>query len=455
MLAACPHWTRALLVVLLDPEQMADLSPKIKQRLLCVSHCTSVPLDTWRTFPLAFSFTVFPNLRSPKLRHSHFHPPASQYLSLRRLQLDHCVVRPLSSTSRSLALCAIQDTLQSFPNLEMLSLTCCLSAKYPDDVSGVLPAPRLMKTVRLPRLRHLELSDAWDHISRFLSHLVFPPTAALALGPFRTQEPTLQLFAGVDLSLKPHATTLHLELGSWGPMQSACWELRGAGVRPLRVAATPPYTSPRTISRFTRDLAADLAPGRGPTTFTLLGMGSDELRGYWDALPASVCPVLEVLALNWSLPRDPDGANGEHWRVLRDRDAFDSDGGHLELEDAPVFWLLRSLRRLCDALRACLSARAGRSSPQVQVRRAEITLCPCLVDRDADGKEVVLQGWQVALAGERIREKLGNLVGDIAVVGGRSWMLTAKLSAALLRRSENPGITRPCATNFESSSDRP
>ncbi|PIL27007.1 hypothetical protein GSI_10146 [Ganoderma sinense ZZ0214-1] len=392
--------------LLLDPEEMAH--NKIGQELLCVSHHpTNMDVNMWRTSPLTFSFTLFLNLCSLQLQHTYFDSPAAPYLSLCHLKLDHCTVRPSSSTGRVPTLCAIHDTLDLFPNLETLSLTCCLSEKNPGTVSGMLPVPGVTKTIHLPRLRHLELEDVCGHIPRFLSHVAFPPTAALALCPLRTHDPTVQLFTGVDLSPAPHAA-LHLEIrGVFGRIYHACYETRGNGVRSVRVTLDDASLDSRTIAHFARELVAVLAPARGLTSLTTVGLPNVQLRSYWDDLRAAfVCPVLDVLALDWRPPVGADlGPQGD-WGVLRDRD----DSRHL---GDGAFGILPSLQELCDVLRACLGARTGGRSP---LHRLEVTVRPCSVDRDKEWEEVVLEGWQIALAEDWIRDKLSDLVEDVVAV---------------------------------------
>nr|VWO99060.1 Cytochrome P450 monooxygenase CYP52X1 [Ganoderma boninense] len=354
--------------LLLDREQVAH--PKL-QRLLCVSHPPCVELDMWCTSPLTFSFTLFTKLRSLQLQHTHFHAPVVPYLSLCHLRLDHCAVRPSPTSPHVHALCAIHNTLEFFPSLETLSLTCCLPDKDPADVNDALPAPDLSKSVHLPRLRHLELTDLCDHMHRFLSHLVFPPTTALALQPTTTlalqpefDEPAT-LIAGLGDPVPALHAELHLEIqaSSDSCEESVHWETHGGGVRPVHVQLPSLTTSPAIIVHFTRELVAALAPARGVTTVT--AVGAVNIYRYWDELWPEVgpqlrrlvcaeqdpkelvsqlererfdigllgavdagtfaCPVLEVLALEWHLPPRLDyGLDGD-WRVLRDRD----DGRYL------------------------------------------------------------------------------------------------------------------------------
>ncbi|PIL27028.1 hypothetical protein GSI_10167 [Ganoderma sinense ZZ0214-1] len=258
---------------------------------------------------------------------------------------------------------------------------------------------------------------------------------------------TIPLFSGLEPSPTPHAE-LHVEFVNTNGGTVVHWETRGDNVRPVRVTVADGSASCADIvSNLTRALVAALAPARGLTTFTV-GQWHTQIERYWDDLwpvlgarlrrlqileytrlgefvqqlqlprpvrtegtgiPTCVCPVLEVLALKWVLPPRLDyGLDGD-WRVLRDRD----DGRHLGHR---AVGLLPSLREFCDMLRACLSTRAaGGCSP---LRRIEVTVYPRWVDRDAVGDHVVLQGWQIALVGERMRDKLGDLVADIAVTGG-------------------------------------
>ncbi|KAM5537561.1 hypothetical protein V8D89_008774 [Ganoderma adspersum] len=407
--------------------------PRVKQRLYCVTHRPFLHSEWRRTSALTFDFSPFPNVRSLELQHTYFHTPTALCLSLCHLKLDHCAARPSFTAGDVPAMCAVHNTLESFPNLETLSLTCCLSEEGPVIPGEILSVPGLTKTVHLTRLRHLELKDLSAHISHFASHLVFPSTTSIVLEPSYVGD-----LAGISTTL-----SLHLVFqGRYDESEKFVrWETHGAGVPPVRVTLVGATSNVPTISRFTRALVAALAPARGLTALTVVGWGPSSVRRYWDDLwpalgqglrclayeadpgetdtqeliwqrerektglgGAFACPVLETLALEWHLPTRLDyGPDGE-WRVLRERD----DGRYLGHR---AVGLLPSFREFCDTIRVCLSARAAWCSP---LRELSVTMFPSRFD----AKGVVLQGWQITLVEERMHDRLGDLVENIAVVGG-------------------------------------
>ena len=435
------------------------LYDRIEQRMPCLVH---LPISGIPRFPkptLIFRFSLYPNIQSLDLQHTYFFLPVILYPSLRHLRLDHCAGRPSSSTDGfGPRLRDVRNALQYFPNLETLSLTCSLSGEDPHAPARSLPLSPLAKTVHLSRLRHLELKDVPDCIHQLLSHLAFPSSTSLALEPtyagdfFSALSTAIPLSPGFDHSPAPHADSeLSLHLVFRGPhderLKFARWETRGgAGVRPVRVTLLNTPSSVRTIARYTREFAAALAPGLQLTHLTAAGWGASSIYRYWDDLVPALsgseaglrrlayaadwtetqelvwqlekrrrgdrfaCPALEELALQWHLPARLDfSQEGEDWEALRGRD----EGGPWRLhqdEVEPV--LARSLRTFCDAVRACLEARAGLPGRCAPLRRLEVMPCPSRFD----GAGVVLDAWQMALVEERLRDKLSDLVEDIAVV---------------------------------------
>ena len=243
----------------------------------------------------------------------------------------------------------------------------------------------------------------------------------------------------------------------------ARWETHtgaGPGVRPVRVMLPRATSSAPTIVRYSRELVAALAPpsqaahvpapaarGLRLTTLTAVGSGAATVYRYWDnVLPALselglrrlvcevdwtetkellwqlekrravdglgfACPALEELAVQWHLPARLDfSVGGGDWEELRGRDQGRPRGLY---QDDPG--LAGSLRTFCDTVRACLKTRAEGCG---RLRRLEVMPCPWSFDQAAG---VVLQGWQTALVEERLRDKLGDFVGDIVVVGGLQW----------------------------------
>lgn len=444
--------------------------PRAKQRLHCITHYPFSLDELWHTSALTFDFSPFPNIRSLELEHTYFHTPTVRYLSLRHLKLDHCAVGPSSTAYDVPAMCAVHKALESFPNLETLSLTCCLSEEHPIIPGYILPVPPLTNAVHLPRLRHLELKDLSAHLSQLISHVIFPATTALALSPsYIGDHPWISTAVPLLPGFDPFGPSPHAELSlrlvfqaphddSDDPEEFVRWETHGgAGVRPVRVTLLGATFDVPTIARFIRALVAVLAPARGLTALTVVGPGASSVCGYWDALwpalgqglrhlafeaddesesdthdlicqlerektglgGAFACPVLETLALEWHLPPPVpgldhcDGPDGDHdcddWAVMRERDDG-RDLGHRAVG------LLPSFREFCDALRTCLSARAAWCSP---LRELSVTALPQRrFDAKSHGVPEVLQRWQIALVEERMCERLGDLVEKIAVIGG-------------------------------------
>ncbi|PIL26990.1 hypothetical protein GSI_10129 [Ganoderma sinense ZZ0214-1] len=230
------------------------------------------------------NLTDHPNIQTLRLEDVHLHAPVAPYASLRHLKLTQCGIMPppAAGSVSALRLCAVHNTLGHFPNLETLSLVHSLSEGALHD-PPLRELPKLTKTVRLPRLRHLELIDIPAYIPLLLSHLVFPVSTALVLEPASTarhfspdETIAVPLFPGINPSPSPSAElTLSLFRVHRGAHTEhvACWETRGAGVR--RVCVTLASYGPlhRTLlARFTRELVAALTPAptaSGVTELTL------------------------------------------------------------------------------------------------------------------------------------------------------------------------------------------
>ena len=294
-----------------DPEEMT-LS-RLKEEILYRSHHCWGPFgnytvfrnERWRTSALTVSFSLFPNLRSLELRKTYIRAPISLYLPLSHLKLDQCAIRLSSSGSLVSPLVAVHTALKSFPNLETLSLIRCLSPPgNPGAVGGVSVVPDLKEIVHLPRLHLLEVEDTPAYIPPFLSHLVFPATAALVLEPAYaysgSQGPAVvPLFPRINPSPSPDTQlTLSLHTPAADGRTLAHWETHGEHVRPVRVTLPHAAFTSALITTFTRELADVLAPRRGATTLVVLGIHrytESTPKQHWEELTRTL-PELRCLA---------------------------------------------------------------------------------------------------------------------------------------------------------------
>ncbi|KAM5543964.1 hypothetical protein V8D89_002581 [Ganoderma adspersum] len=429
-----------------------DMSPILEQhmprltRLIILRCCGYTQAST-----LNLNFSHYPNIQSLELERTHFCTPLAPYPSLCHLKLKHCTIRP-SPTARSVpALCAVHDALDSFPNLETLSMACSLSD---DDPYGHVRAlPELTKAVHLPHLRHLEMADISAYIPHFLSHLVFPATTSLALEPayrrdFCHRPTTVPLFPGLNPFPAPNAElSLHLDFReSCNDGSPARWETHGDGVRPIRVTLPGAAFHPTIVCRFTRELAEALAPAPALGVTSLTVEYTCFSRSYWERLllelpglrraacgttlttkhlagtlgkrlPAVAagdhggefpCARLEDLVLAWSLPHDIDLGRGEeelvsslqHWQGGHHKSDADSESTGSQLA--------ASLSEFCDTLKSCLTARAGHCEP---IQRLSVSLrCEC-----HRCKSSISERWQAALVEQWLRHALGHLVESVVV----------------------------------------
>ena len=423
--------------------------------------------EEWRTSAVAFSFPLFPNLQSLELQQTYIRTPIAPYLALSHLKLDQCAIRPLSSHGPVAALIAVHAALESFPNLEVLSLIRCLSPPYyPDGLEEVSPVPDLKETMNLPRLCHLELVDTPAYIPPFLSHLVFPTTTSLVLEPTYAHDGSqgpavVPLFPRINPSPSPSADaelTLSLHFPAADGRSLACWETRGSRMRPVRVTLPHAAFTSALVARFTRELAGALAPRRGVAALAVHGrfrhreVQSDPVE-YWDevmrALPdlrhlacetvwstraivaalgrredggGFSCARLGEVVLGWSLTHGIDlGHGGGQWRALQRQDDGSPRDDRISAsaerqpsrELSPESQLAKELYDFCDTVRPCLAARAGHCEPigkLVVSFHCDYFRCKC--------RDTVLEGWQAALIEQRLRDALGDLVGEV-VVGGR------------------------------------
>ncbi|KAI1792307.1 hypothetical protein LXA43DRAFT_1133881 [Ganoderma leucocontextum] len=418
----------------------------LEQHIPRLTHLAILHSSWCYTSTLTLSFPLYPNIQALELQRTGLYTPVVPSISLCHLKLAQCAIRPYPSPDgrRVSALCAVHDALELFPNLETLAMTCSLSD---DDRNGLIhPVPVLKKTVHLPRLRRLEIKDIPAYIPCFLSHLVFPSTTALVLEPAYnldlSQGPTaVPLFPGIVPLPAPHAELgLHLDFRGAPNEVLARWETRGDGVRPVRITLLGAAHNVTVVARFTRELVDALAPApgappaRGQGLTSLTAEGACGSWNYWDVLlPAVpglrrltydtwwtemqelvgvlgkrmasdgdgfVCAGLEHLGLVWHMPPGVDVGSEEEWEPLRQhRD----DDGRDESE------LAASLRAFCDTLGACLVERAERCG---RLQKLSVALHQWQLN----GEGIVLQGWQMALAEQRLRDRLGDLVGAIAVV---------------------------------------
>ena len=423
--------------------------------------------EEWRTAALTFSFSLFPNLRSLELRKTYIRPSITAYPSLSHLKLDQCAIRPTSSGGQVVPpLIAVHAALESFPNLEVLSLIRCLSPPYnPDRVEEVSPVPDLKETVHLPRLCHLELVDTPAYIPPFLSHLVFPTTTSLVLEPTYahdgSQGPAVApLFPRINPSSSPSLSpsaelTLSLHFPAADGRSLARWETRGERTRPVRVTLPHAAFTSALVARYTRDLVDVLAPRRGVAALAVHGrfrhreVQSDPVE-YWEELARALpglrhlaceavwttraivavlgkreswggfsCARLGEVVLGWSLTHGIDLGHGDgQWRALQRKDDGSPRDDRIsepakELALAPECQLAEQLSDFCDTVRPCLSARAGhceRIGKLMVSFHCDYFRCKC--------RDGVLEVWQAALIEQRLRDSLGDLVGDV-VVGGR------------------------------------
>ncbi|KAM5530240.1 hypothetical protein V8D89_016092 [Ganoderma adspersum] len=416
-------------------------------------------LDDWVTWdePLTLYFHQYPDIRSLRLDITLFYSSVVPCASLLHLKLTHCVIRTQDTKSYIPSLRALHDALELFPNLETLSLTYSLSEGHP---SG--NPPELTKNVHLPRLRRVEIEDIPVYIPRFLSHLAFPSTTILILQPayqLATERPvTAPVFPGINPTSPTPANaglSLYLDFSTSVPPQHhskgiARWETRGGGPHPVRVTLPGAAHALATIAHFTRELVRTLAPApsRGVTVLTVGGTWAQRdagelhlsAREYWTAFLPNLaglrrlvcttdratrdlvdvlgrplprrggaleftfpCPGLADLALVWDL-RGADGPCLEPF-VEGGR----CDEGTREHAGRLSRKVVAALVALCGTLGACLAARAGRCE---RIRRLSVALGG-VCGESTDG-----QGWEGALklVEKQLREGLGPLVGEVAVV---------------------------------------
>ncbi|PIL27004.1 hypothetical protein GSI_10143 [Ganoderma sinense ZZ0214-1] len=417
---------------------------------------------------LNIDFSRHRNVRVLELERTYIFTPISPYASLSHLKLQYCVIRPAPTSDDVRTLYAVHNALEFFPNLETLSITHCLADDDPSGLSG--PPPEPTKTIELPRLRLLELHDIPTYMIPFLSRLAFPPTTALVLEPAYRRDrylgaPPVPLFPGINPAPtpSPHAS-LSLHLDFTNPHAShAFWKTHcdpnpsdsdGTGatiavpVRPVRVVLPNAAGYGLLVAQFSRELAGAL----GPLT-TLTARGASGAWAYWGCvLPAlprlrslaydagreetkevvdllgtrTVCPELVRLGLVWHVPPRVEVGEPGVWRALsvlgRGGEDGDSDrfgggdaglpmgrgrgrGGRDEEED-----VARSLGRFCDALRASLVERASGTCERIR----EVVVAPR--QWRYDGTQAAFEEWQMALAEQRLRERLGDLVEDITIV---------------------------------------
>ncbi|KAM5543974.1 hypothetical protein V8D89_002591 [Ganoderma adspersum] len=426
----------------------------LEQRMPLLTYLAILHQRSWWRNASTFTLNLpsYPNIQTLEFDDTYFHIPVAPlaYASLRHLKLKHCIVRPPPGTGGSVrAFCTVQNTLGSFPNLETLSLVYSLSD---DDPRGNLRAlPELeSKTIHLPRLRHLELVDIPAYVHLFLSHLIFPATTSLVLEPayahdFSRRPPAVPLFPDINPFPTPTAELslcLYSRSVRSGDEYVARWEtLTGDGVRPVRITLPSIQRQWRDhdaslVARFTRELAAALAPAPAPgvasldvQTYTyfaasewrrlmleLPGLRSLACSCPWttktllDVLGARssdsdpgdgfLCTRLAHLSLSWEIPHDTRLGQGGEWDSLRRQGDVNGPGPKR---------LVASLAEFCDALGACLTKRVGHCEP---IRKLEVTLHW----EFRRSERSVLEGWQVALVEQRLRHALGHLVGNVVVV---------------------------------------
>ncbi|KAM5543952.1 hypothetical protein V8D89_002569 [Ganoderma adspersum] len=426
-----PHTNRLSSLKVGPTLQCVNDIAQILDQLEYMPHLTHLAIlrYSWYDSHLTFilNFSRYPNMQALELERTYIFTPVAPYASLSHLKLTQCAIRhPSTTASRVPALCTMLSALELFPNLNTLSMAHSLSD---DDRHGLVPTlPELTKTVRLPRLRLLEITDIPAYIPHFLSQLVLPPTTSLS-----------------PATSPPHAElSLHLDFRSWdnGLVR---WETHGAGVRPVRVTLAGGTRRVAVIAAFSRSLAAGLAPA-GLSELT--AVGGCAIWKYWDlllpALPrlcrltyeagwtdtkglldvlgrrrrrraddGFVCPCLKHLGLVWHVPPKIRVDAGEE-----DEEDEDAQWGPLGLResggDEDAVWtaecdLATSLRAFSSTLRARLVER-GEGCERIR------TLLVAPRQWRLQGSGIVLQEWQVALAEQRVRDRLGDLVEDIAVV---------------------------------------
>ena len=404
------------------------------------SHLTSI-----------LNFSQYPNMQALELERTYIFTPVAPYASLSHLKLTQCAIRsPSTTASRVPALCSMLNALELFPKLNTLSMAHSLSD---DDRHGLVPTlPEATKTVRLPCLRLLEITDIPAYIPHFLSQLVLPPTTSLVLEPalrhdFSGRPPPVPLFPGIHASeppaMSPHAElSLHLDFRSWdnGLVR---WETHGEGVRPVRITLAGSARRVAVIAAFSRSLAAVLAPS---VLNELTAVGGCAIWKYWDlllpALPrlcrltyetgwtdtkglldvlgrrraddGFMCPRLEHLGLVWHVPPkirvDAGSEDLEdldmQWERLRLQESYGDEDAVWSAECD----LATSLRALCTTLRARLVERREGGCERIRT----LLVVPRqwrLLDSG-----IILQEWQRALAERCVRDRLGDLVEDIVVV---------------------------------------
>ncbi|KAM5543949.1 hypothetical protein V8D89_002566 [Ganoderma adspersum] len=411
-----------------------------------LTHLAILHQHSWCGTASTFTLNLpnYPNVQALEFEDTYFYTPLAPYPSLCHLKLKHCAIRtpPTAGGTIVHAVYAVHNALGLFPNLETLSLVYSLSDDNPHGLSDTLP--ELTETVHLPHLRHLELEDIPAYIpGRFLSHLVFPASTSLVLEPaymrdFSRRPPAAPLFPGINQSPTP---TAELSLCLYSRRRT-----HGDGVRPVRVAF--PSANCRThnaklVARFTRELAAALAPAPAPgvtslvvqpgthwspsdwkrlmvelpglrrlacpgspwssaTVIDVLGERSDPGHGEF------VCTRLTDLALVWSIPHQAClGAGvGERGSLRQQDDATRPE----KPAEGSQSWLAASLSEFCDALRTCFTERAGHCEP---IRKLSVSPYWELHQSSSGG---VLEGWQAALVEQRLRHVLGHWVGDVVVV---------------------------------------
>ena len=435
-------------------------------RELVIPNCSQYWEDPALTLPLHH----YPNICSLQLGLRLYCSLAGPCASLRHLELTDCTMQVWLTSGDAPSLHSGLAALELFPNLENLFLIRSLSQiEWYEDLRKFI-----MKTIHLPRLRHLQIEDEAICVQSFLAYAVVPPTTSLTLEishDFYFFEhpssipitPSINLPPAPDAEISLYLDFLHcvdidrMPLGH--PEGLAHWETHGGGTPPVHVTFIGAACCLEPVALFTHELARPL--GRGVTALTATGTwvrrsstaGSDRIPGYvlsaqeyWTAFLPDVAGLRRLTCAGFGATKDFIDVLG---RPLPRSGEFPCP----RLVDIAVVWHLS--QAACECFHSELEREEGvevdageELSPQDEEERAvgqtrqaslgsAVTasleeLCgsleACLAVRTEScepiqklsvairgwyGEDLHMPRWQTALVERLIRDGLGHLVGEL------------------------------------------